>query len=161
MRFQVSLTLPREAVSVPLVRHLVGATLERAGVTAACVQEVKVALSEACTNAYEHAVGGENYEVVVTLDDETVAIDVLDRGAGIPSAAVDLPVPDVDQSVPGSSLPEETGRGIDLIQALTEGARFDTTVDGHGGAVHMWKRLDWEHGAAPWSAPLRPPGDGA
>lgn len=156
MRLQVSLTLPREAVSVPLVRHLVGATLERAGVTDACVDDVKVAVSEACTNAYQHSVAGDTYEVVVTLDDEAVAIDVIDRGEGIRVVPVEEAVPVVDAH-------DESGRGIDLIRALTESARFDTVSD-EGGAVRMWKRLEWQPGA-PWpSGPPsgdEPPADGS
>lgn len=44
MRLQVPLTLPREAVSVPLLRRLVGTTLERAGVTRECADDVRVAV---------------------------------------------------------------------------------------------------------------------
>ena len=43
MRIQVALTLPREAVSVPLARRTVSATLQRAGIEDDCLAEVKVA----------------------------------------------------------------------------------------------------------------------
>lgn len=144
MRLQLSLTLPRESVSVPLVRHLVGATLERAGVTPECVEEVKVAVSEACTNAYQHALAGDNYEVVITLDDDALAIDVVDKGTGFTH------VPTEPTTAIADTNDQEHGRGIELIRALTDTARFDT-VSTKGAAVRMRKRLDWKDDA-PWVA---------
>jgi serine/threonine-protein kinase RsbW len=123
---------------------MVGAALERAGVTPECVHDVKVAVSEACTNAYEHAAAGEAYEVQITLDDEFLAIDVIDQGPGLtpvkPPSAADHP-----------GLVAEDGRGIEIIRALTEHAAFDT-VSGEGAAVRMWKRLQWKS-QAPWTNP--------
>jgi hypothetical protein len=49
------MTLPREARNVPVVRRTVATALESAGVTDECVEEVQVALSEACTNVFQHA----------------------------------------------------------------------------------------------------------
>ena len=65
MRIVVVLALPRDAASVPLVRHTARAALARAGVATECAEEVEVALSEACTNAYRHSQGGESFEVVL------------------------------------------------------------------------------------------------
>ena len=63
MKIRLALSLPREEISVPLTRHVVSAALLTAGVEPTCVQEVEVALSEACTNAVKHAVDGVSYEV--------------------------------------------------------------------------------------------------
>jgi anti-sigma regulatory factor (Ser/Thr protein kinase) len=82
MRVQLELSLPREAVSVPLARRTVSTALLAAGVEPACVDEVKVALSEACTNAVQHAVAGVTYEVMVNISDEQVGIEVVDSGSG-------------------------------------------------------------------------------
>ena len=79
MRVQLALSLPREEISVPLTRHVVSAALTTAGVEPTCVHDVEVALSEACTNAVQHAVEGVTYEVMVGISDEQVAIDVIDR----------------------------------------------------------------------------------
>jgi serine/threonine-protein kinase RsbW len=123
---------------------MVGATLERAGVTPECVHDVKIAVSEACTNAYEHAAAGDVYEVRISLDDEFLAIDVVDQGAGLTPVK---PPTEADQSGPHA----EGGRGIELIRALTEHAAFDT-VSGEGAVARMWKRLEWKS-QAPWTNP--------
>ena len=133
MKVQLALTLPREEFSVPLTRHVVSAALHTAGVEPTCVQDVEVALSEACTNAVKHAVDGVSYEVVVGISPEKVSIDVVDSGTGFGQHQV---TPD------GHDHSAEDGRGFALMAALTDLAIFDT-VDSEGGSVRLTKRLRW------------------
>lgn len=133
MRVQLALSLPREAISVPLARHTVTATLSTAGVEPDCVSEVEVALSEACTNAVQHAVAGVTYDVMVSISDEQVTIEVVDSGSGFGQRNVS---PDERDHW------AEDGRGIVLMNALSDLAIFDS-VDGQGGSVHLTKRLRW------------------
>jgi serine/threonine-protein kinase RsbW len=145
MRVQLALSLPREAISVPLARHVVSSALITAGVEPGCVDEVEVALSEACTNAVKHAVDGVSYEVMVGISDEHVNIEVVDSGSGFGQRHVP---PD------GHDHWAENGRGLTLINALTDLAIFDS-VEGEGGSVHLTKRLRWIEGAqSPESPPL-------
>src|SRR5215211_6055788 len=65
-----------------MTRHVVSAALLTAGVEPSCVHDVEMALSEACTNAVQHAVEGMSYEVMVGISDEQVSIDVVDSGSG-------------------------------------------------------------------------------
>jgi serine/threonine-protein kinase RsbW len=142
VRIQVVMTLPREARSVPVVRRTVATALESAGVTPECVGEVEVALSEACTNVYRHAGEGASYEVVISIGDEQLTMDVLDSGAGFGNLDVAAPstVPDLNA---------EDGRGIALMRALSDRAVFDT-VSGRGGSVHLMKHLRWTDGGVGW-----------
>ena len=133
MRIQVVMTLPREAVSVPLTRRTVAAALTAAGIAPDCLDEVEVALSEACTNVLNHAGKGDAYEVAINISDQQLTMDVIDFGAGF------------GHLLPGSTMPEptaESGRGLALMRALTDRAVFDS-VSGNGGAVHLMKRLRW------------------
>lgn len=139
MRIELALSLPRETVSVPLARHTVSAALHTAGVDPTCVDEVEVALSEACTNAVKHAVDGVSYEVMVHISDEQVLIEVVDSGSGFGQRA----------TIPGR-LPHhaaEDGRGMTLMTALSDLAIFDS-ISGDGGSVHLMKRLRRIAGAA-------------
>jgi serine/threonine-protein kinase RsbW len=137
VRIQVALTLPREAVSVPLARHTVSAALERAGIDHDCLAEVQVALTEACTNVFQHAQQGDTYEVVINVAEEHMTVDVIDSGPGFGAR---MPVADLPD--PSS----ESGRGAALMLAFTDHTAFDE-VDGGGGSVHLMKRLQWEQGA--------------
>jgi serine/threonine-protein kinase RsbW len=137
MRVLVTLTLPRDAVSVPLARHTVSAALQRAGVTADCRAEVEVAVSEACTNALHHSGDGGSYDVRVQLGDERLEIEVIDAGAGFgPGPVVGV------MSHPAA----ENGRGMALMAAYSDSAVFDTVADG-GGVVQLTKQLRWADGA--------------
>ena len=133
MRVQIALSLPREEISVPLTRHVVSAALLTAGVEPACVHEVEVALTEACTNAVKHAVEGVTYEVMVGISDELVAIDVIDSGSGFGQRK---------NSTNGVDPLANDGRGINLINALSDLAIFDS-VEGEGGSVHLTMGLRW------------------
>jgi serine/threonine-protein kinase RsbW len=141
----MALTLPREAISVPLARGLLASTLERAGVAPQVLEDVKVALTEACTNAYQHVEAGETFEVQVGLDDEYVTIRVVDRGPGFTPRP---PAPEVEPYADG-------GRGIHLIRALTDSAEFTTTSDADSGVVSMWKSVAWGE-ASPWQRASQP-----
>jgi serine/threonine-protein kinase RsbW len=137
MRIQLGLTLPREAVSVPLTRHTVSAALYTAGVEPDCVEEVEVALSEACTNAVRHAGPGVSYDVQVNISDEQVTIDVLDSGSGFGQRSTTPTATDHTA---------EDGRGIGLMNALSDLTVFDS-VTGAGGSVHLMKQLRWIEGS--------------
>ncbi len=62
--------------------RVVSTALHTAAVQPTCVHEVELALSEACTNAVRHAFEGVAHEVMVSISDEQVAIDVIDSGSG-------------------------------------------------------------------------------
>jgi serine/threonine-protein kinase RsbW len=138
MRVELGLSLPREEISVPLTRHVVSAALSTAGVLPTCVQEVEVAVTEACTNAVQHAVEGVSYEVLILITDEQVSIDVIDSGSGFGQREV---------ATDGVDHWSENGRGLKLIHALSDLAVFDTIEGGAGGSVHMKMGLRWWEGA--------------
>ena len=132
MRIVVVLALPRDAASVPLVRHTAKEALVRAGVTNECAEEVEVAVSEACTNAYRHAQSGDSFEVVLNVGDDDLTIDVMDDGTGVPTG---LPAVMPSPSADG-------GRGVSLMAAFCDQVVFDS-VTGYGGWVRLRKRLRW------------------
>jgi serine/threonine-protein kinase RsbW len=138
MRVELALSLPREEISVPLARHVVSAALTTAGVEPACVHEVEVALSEACTNAVKHAVDGVTYEVAIGISDDQVAIDVIDSGSGFGQRQA---------TIDGDDRWSENGRGLKLVNALSDLAIFDTIAGDGGGSVHTTMKLRWFRGA--------------
>ena len=83
-----SLHLRREPASVPLARRILLRTMASAGVDPEIAHEVGVALTEACANAVEHAVGapgsGEDsgFQVTATIEDGRLRVEVTDSGPG-------------------------------------------------------------------------------
>ena len=137
MQITLALNLPRDELSVPVARRLVDASMRTVGVAEGVVDDVTLALSEACTNVLQHSGPGDEYEVTVRICDTTCAIEVRDLGRGFDAAA--QRIKDV--------LPEdERGRGVALMRVLVDRVDFRAD-DGSGNVVVMEKALDYVDGS--------------
>jgi serine/threonine-protein kinase RsbW len=114
-----SVRLPVDAQSVPLVRGLLRQALGYLGVLEEGIQEIVLALTEACANVVKHAGEHEEYEVDVAIDDATCRISVLDYGEGFDPAAAAATPPTL-----------EGGRGLILMRALVDRLDFVQDADG-------------------------------
>jgi serine/threonine-protein kinase RsbW len=76
------LVFPRETISVPVVRRVLGDTLYKLGVDEDCVADLLLAVTEACTNVLRHSGPGRRYEVVATVGRNRCVLDVVDTGRG-------------------------------------------------------------------------------
>ena len=127
----LSLSLPRETGSVPVARKVLGATLTTVGITDECRADILLALAEACANAVRHAQPADSYEVAVDLDDAMCQIEVIDAGNGF----------DPTVRRPAGSALDETGRGLRIIEALSD--HFDLLRNEPSGTMLRFsKRLD-------------------
>src|SRR5450755_4761386 len=61
------LVFPRESLSVPVMRRVLGDTLRRLGLDEACIGDLLLAVTEACTNVLRHSGPGHRYEVVAEV----------------------------------------------------------------------------------------------
>jgi serine/threonine-protein kinase RsbW len=129
-----SLDLPRETLSVPVIRRVLGDTLRGLGVSESCIADILVAISEACTNVVQHADSTSRYEVAVGIDDGQCVVKVVDRGQGFRADAEKA-----DKSVRADS---ESGRGIKIMKALVDDVSFDSRPES-GTVVYLQKRLSW------------------
>lgn len=130
MDIDVRLSLPRDAISVPVIRRVLRVALVTLAVHPDCISDIEIALTEACTNVLDHARTGDQYEVVARVHDDRCVIDVIDNGSGFDAAL--LGRSDADPT-------SEAGRGIQLIRALVDNVEF-TPVGGRG-SVHFEKAL--------------------
>jgi serine/threonine-protein kinase RsbW len=137
MEIKFTLQLPRDALSVPVVRRVLNSSMETLGVSADCLADIDIALTEACTNVLDHATAGDEYQVVAGLDDSMCVIEVVDTGRGFD--ADHLGHADADPSA-------EEGRGIQLIRALVDRVHFRSRPEA-GMIVHLEKDLDFEAGS--------------
>jgi serine/threonine-protein kinase RsbW len=124
--------LPRDADSIPIVRHLLDAILVLLCVVDGCRYEIGVMLSEACANAVLHADGHE-YRVHVDVDDQRCVIEVVDAGPGL------------DPAVLGSvRFPRglaQHGRGLALLGVYSDQLELHA-VEPRGLAVKITKNLN-------------------
>src|SRR6266496_3543903 len=115
MRLELAVSLPHERRSVPIARHVVRAAVANLGVTASCVHDIEVALSEACTNVLQHAGASDKYEVRLDVGDSPGRLRL-----------------DVSGDPPGGDV--EHGRGLLLMHALVDRVGF-ATLNEHGTVV--------------------------
>lgn len=114
----VCISLPARPENVAVVRHVIGAFGEAFSFPSERMDDVRLAVTEACTNvvrhAYDHADG--LLEVEVRPLPDRIEITVADSGRGI--------APSTDRDGPGFGLP--------MIATLADLVQIDRTV--HAGS---------------------------
>ena len=136
-----------EAVSVPVMRRVLGDTLRGLGVDEESVYDILLAATEACTNVLIHAgrhVRG--YAVVTSLGAVGCQVEVADEGIGVAPAAQEPAAQEPE--APVAQLPE-SGRGLAIMRAFVDNVTLDSRP-GHGTVVTMRKHITWSS-----DAPLR------
>jgi serine/threonine-protein kinase RsbW len=100
------LTLPARAENIAVVRHVIGAFATAVSLPEQTIDDMRLAVTEACTNIVRHAYerGDGHIEVVIRPDGDAINVIVSDDGRG------SGPSPDV--AGPGLGLP--------LIAALAD-----------------------------------------
>lgn len=128
----LSLTLPARAENVAVVRHAIGGLGEALAIDDQTLSDVKLAVTEACTNAVVHAYpdGEGPLEVAAYLRDDRLMLVIRDEGRGI--------VPRTDS--PG------LGLGLPLIATLAEALELGTDAEDRT-EVRMTFRLSDEEAA--------------
>jgi serine/threonine-protein kinase RsbW len=122
------LTLPREAASVPVVRHVFRSTFWSLGVEEECLNELELVVTEACTNVLKHAdTNDDRYEVDVRMQNGRCVVRVRDAGKGF------------DHSGRHAEATAEGGRGIHIMRLLVDELQF--VSEDSGSAVHFTKNL--------------------
>jgi serine/threonine-protein kinase RsbW len=93
------LVFPRESLSIPVMRRVLGDTLTRLGVDETCINDILLAVTEACTNVLRHAGTGRRYELVAHVSSKRCLLEVLDSGRGFDPGVVNRRRPGIRQSV--------------------------------------------------------------
>jgi serine/threonine-protein kinase RsbW len=122
----VRMTLPARPEGVAVVRQALSGMADALDVDAAVLADMKMAVSEACTNVVVHAYDDSEgvLEVDMTAGDTSLTIRVRDYGGGIQ--------PSLNQSREVPAL----GLGLPLIAALSDAFELHGSA-GHGTEVRM------------------------
>jgi serine/threonine-protein kinase RsbW len=134
VQLTITLCLPRDELTVPVARHIVRGSLAQVGVVDGAVDDIELALSEACTNVLKHSGPGDAYDVSVSLENERASIRVVDTGHGFDWQSLG------DEVAPPSA---ERGRGIELMRALVDRVKFESVPE-TGTVCHLEKTLELE-----------------
>jgi len=119
----VKLTLPARPENVSVIRHVLGAFAEALRLPDDLVEDLRLAVTEACTNVVRHAYPPEQtgpVEISIQPLEEQVTVIVSDHGRGIGTSS--------DTTGPGLGLP--------LIAAIADEVELQP-VPGGGSRVAM------------------------
>jgi serine/threonine-protein kinase RsbW len=122
----IRLTLPARPENVAVVRQVLGALAEALGLSPGVTEDIRLAVTEACTNVVRHAYGdrGGDIDVVVRPQGRALEVIVADEGRGMG--------PSPDTSGPGLGLP--------LIAALADSLEIQPSASAGSRLVMSFLR---------------------
>lgn len=133
-----TLRFPSSTENLALVREFVGVVASQAGMDAAEVGKLELAVDEACANVIEHAYGHDTSKEVIVranFNDEAIHIHVEDTGRGFDPASVSSA--EVERLVLER---KSGGLGMRLMKTLMDEVRYEIEP-GIKNELHMTKFL--------------------
>lgn len=129
----VALTIPAKAEYIVLSRLALSGLARARALEPALVADLKLALTEACSNVVRHAYkeqpAGE-VEVRYQLDEDKLSVEVVDEGIGFD--------PEAAAAAAGDEL-DEGGLGISIIRAIVD--ELDIKSGDSGSSLRFTKYL--------------------
>lgn len=135
MRLVLQLELPADARLLPRTRAAVAGYLEEATVDSEAMDDVILALDEACANvirhAFPHGVAG-TIRLLAEIEPDGVTVLVEDDGVGFDPFRIDL----------RGGVEDVSGRGLYLIRMLMTDVDVESPTEGGTGTrVRMHRRF--------------------
>jgi anti-sigma regulatory factor (Ser/Thr protein kinase) len=139
---KLCLVFPREALSVPVMRHMLGDALRGLGADDDGLAELLLAVTEACTNVVRHGGPGRRYEVVASLGRRGCRIEVQNTWQGFAGGRL----PGLRRRPwPGSASMvrprRRGGRPATLGRSLLGAGRAGTGAAAHDGAEPLTEEI--------------------
>jgi len=131
----IRLTIPARAEYITLGRLALTGIAGLRPVSDETLHDLKLALTEACTNSVKHAYGedGGSVDIVYELLSDRLAVEVGDAGSGFEPGGA--------RGDGGGEDLEEGGLGIAIIRALTDEVEI-AEREGGGSRLRFVKLLD-------------------
>ena len=115
---------------VSIIRLTTSGIANKVGFCIDDIEDLKVAISEACTNAIKHSLD-EGFTIIYSIIGNGLTIEVIDNGKGYDRSSVSEP--DVNNL-------KEGGMGLFIIEALMDEVTVESQ-EGKGTSIKMTKYL--------------------
>ncbi len=132
--YAVRLQIPAKAEYITLGRLALAGLSTLVDLSEETVADLKLALTEACSNSVRHAYDnghGGTVDIVYELHPDRMVIEVSDEGRGFVA----------DSARPEPEELTEAGLGIEIIRALSDDLQMSESSGGHGSRLRMVKLL--------------------
>jgi serine/threonine-protein kinase RsbW len=130
----VRLTIPAKPEYITLTRLALAGLSRVRPLPDDTLADLKLALTEACSNSVRHAYDGRTGHVDISFDlrDDRLIVEVADDGSGF--------VPTGESGVDGDEL-SEGGLGIAIIRSIADEVEIGDGPDGRGSRLRFVKLL--------------------
>ncbi|MDY5211643.1 ATP-binding protein [Intestinibacter sp.] len=115
---------------VSVVRLTTSGIANKIGFCLEDIEDIKVAVSEACTNAIKHSLDNK-FSVEYTIFENGLTIGITDSGKGYDVNSIDEP---------NLEEPKESGLGLFIIQSLMDEVDIKSNIN-YGTVIKMTKYL--------------------
>jgi serine/threonine-protein kinase RsbW len=108
--------------NLEIIREFINNIAQKAGFNEESVDQIELAVDEACTNVIKHAYKYSRdrmLDIAVSLDQEKIEISIMDKGAGFNPD--NLPIPDLEKYMRNAKV---GGLGIHLMRTLMDEVNF-------------------------------------
>jgi serine/threonine-protein kinase RsbW len=135
----IELRLPARVEYIGIARLTVSGIANRLGLSFDEIEDLKLAVGEACTNAVQHAYGGEDGTLRISckLHPDRIVIEVADQGTGFSHESLKKTLGPINHSLTIEDV-TEGGLGLYLIHSLMDEVEIHVEA---GVVVSMTKYL--------------------
>ena len=131
MKETISISLPAKSEYVSIARLTASVLANKIGFDIEEIEDIKVAVGEACNNAVLHGIDSEIFTLNFHVKDKMLEIEVVDCGSGF----------ELEQYImPDLENPKENGLGLFIIKSLMDEVIVDT-AKGCGTKIKMIKNI--------------------
>lgn len=131
MSDNISISIPTKSEYVSVARLTASVLANKIGFDIEEIEDIKVAVGEACNNAVLHGKSSDTYDVNFIVKDNCFEVEVNDTGNGFTLG--DYKEPDLDN-------PKENGLGLFIMKSLMDDVIIKTS-DGKGTYIKLTKNL--------------------
>lgn len=126
----ISMEISSNPEYVSIIRLTTSGIANKVGFSIEDIEDIKVAVSEACTNAIKHSEDSK-ITLMFTIIGNGLQIDIKDKGKGYDMQSI--PKPNLNE-------PKESGLGLFIIDALMDDVEIKSE-DNQGTSIKMTKYL--------------------
>ena len=115
---------------VSIIRLTTSGIANKVGFCMDDIEDLKVAVSEACTNAIKHS-SDDRFTIIYTMIENGLTIEIIDNGNGYDTSSINEP--DIENL-------KESGMGLFIIEALMDEVSIESQ-EGKGTSIKVTKYL--------------------
>ena len=132
MRESINMSLPSKPEYVSIARLTASFVANQMGFDIETIEDIKLAVGEACNNAILHSGSDETYKLEFIKLSDNLTIEVIDHGKGFSIEKYKKPEAEELQ---------ESGLGLFIIKSLMDSVEIETS-EGQGTKIIMSKIVE-------------------